>query len=297
VRFEMTVAYAPTAARRRRTSALVRHVAGRFLSHALMIALSIVMIVPFYTMVVTSFMTLGQAYSFPPSFLPNPITWSNYPSALALEPFGRYFVNSTIVALLITAVRLFSCSLGAYAFARLVFPGRDLIFYVYLGTLMIPEHVTLIPLFLIMYVLGWVNTYQGLTVPFFVSAFGVFLLRQFFLTIPKEIEEAAVMDGCGSFGVYWRIVMPLAGAGLAALAILTFVAAWNMFVWPLIVSNTDTMRTMVVGIGMLSGNENQIANWPYVMVVATVAVIPSLIVFAFGQRYFVQGITLSGLKG
>jgi multiple sugar transport system permease protein len=125
----------------------------------------------------------------------------------------------------------------------------------------------------------------------------VFLLRQFFLTIPKEIEEAAVMDGCGSFGVYWRIVMPLAGAGLAALAILTFVAAWNMFVWPLIVSNTDTMRTMVVGIGMLSGNENQIANWPYVMVVATVAVIPSLIVFAFGQRYFVQGITLSGLKG
>ena len=162
---------------------------------------------------------------------------------------------------------------------------------------MIPEHVTLIPLFLIMRLLGWINTYQGLAVPFFVSAFGVFLLRQFFLTIPREIEEAAVIDGCGSFGVYWRIILPLARPGLAALAILSFVSAWNLFVWPLIVTNTDNMRTMVVGIGMLTGNENQVANWPYVMVVATVAVVPSLITFAFGQRYFVQGITLSGLKG
>lgn len=282
---------------RRQAGARVRFVVSRILSHLLMIGLSIVMVVPFYTMLVTSFMSLGQAYSFPPSFLPNPVVWSNYPNALALEPFGRYFLNSTVVAVLITAVRLLGCSLGAYAFARLVFPGRDLIFYVYLGTLMIPEHVTLIPLFLIMRLFGWIDTYQGLTVPFFVTAFGVFLLRQFFLTIPREIEEAAVIDGCGSFGVYWRIILPLARPGLAALAILSFVGSWNQFIWPLIVTNSDVMRTMVVGIGMLSGNENQIANWPYVMVVATIAVVPSLITFAFGQRYFVQGITLSGLKG
>jgi len=293
----MSTLSVPVAAVNRRTGAVVRYVVGRLLSHTLMIVLSIIMVVPFYVMLVTSFMSLGQAYSFPPSFLPSPVIWSNYPNALALEPFGRYFLNSTIVAILITAVRLFSCSLGAYAFARLTFPGRDLIFYVYLSTLMIPEHVTLIPLFLIMRVFGWIDTYQGLTVPFFVSAFGVFLLRQFFMTIPKEIEEAAVIDGSGSFGVYWRIIMPLARPGLAALAILSFVASWNQFIWPLIVTNADDMRTMVVGIGMLSGNENQIANWPYVMVVATVAVVPSLITFAFGQRYFVQGITLSGLKG
>lgn len=281
----------------RRSQVTARYVVGRVLSHALMIVLSIVMVVPFYVMIVTSLMSLGQAYSFPPSFLPNPFIWANYPSALALEPFGRYFLNSTIVAVLITGVRLLSCSLGAYAFARLTFPGRDLIFYVYLGTLMIPEHVTLIPLFLIMRVLGWIDTYQGLAVPFFVTAFGVFLLRQFFLTIPREIEEAAVIDGCGSFAVFWRIILPLARPGLAALAILSFVASWNQFIWPLIVTNSDEMRTMVVGIGMLSGNENQIANWPYVMVISTVAVVPSLIIFAFGQRYFVQGITLSGLKG
>jgi len=284
-------------ATRRQAGVQARFVVGRILSHALMIGLSVIMVVPFYIMLVTSLMTLGQAYSFPPSFFPNPVVWSNFPNALALEPFARYFLNSTVVAIVITGVRLLSCSLGAYAFARLTFPGRDLIFYVYLSTLMIPEHVTLIPLFLIMREFGWIDTYQGLTVPFFVSAFGVFLLRQFFLTIPREIEEAAVIDGCSSFGVYWQIVLPLARPGLAALAILSFVASWNQFIWPLIVTNSDVMRTMVVGIGMLSGNENQIANWPYVMVVATIAVVPSLITFAFGQRYFVQGITLSGLKG
>src|SRR5579871_1394339 len=293
----MSAVAAPAVTTRGRASVQARFVVGRVLSHALMIALAIVMVVPFYVMLVTSFMSLGQAYSFPPSFLPNPVVWSNYPNALGLEPFGQYFLNSTIVAILITGVRLLSCSLGAYAFARLTFPGRDLIFYVYLSTLMIPEHVTLIPLFLIMRVFGWIDTYQGLTVPFFVTAFGVFLLRQFFLTIPREIEEAAVIDGCGSFGVYWQIILPLARPGLAALGILSFVAAWNQFIWPLIVTNSDQMRTMVVGIGMLSGNENQIANWPYVMVVATIAVVPSLIAFTFGQRYFVQGITLSGLKG
>src|SRR5579885_2134706 len=229
----MTTAYVPARAVRRRSGVAARYVVGRALSHLLMIALSIVMVVPFYVMVVTSFMSLGQAYSFPPAFLPSPIIWSNYPNALALEPFGRYFLNSTIVAILITGVRLLSCSLGAYAFARLTFPGRDLIFYVYLSTLMIPEHVTLIPLFLIMRVLGWIDTYQGLAVPFFVSAFGVFLLRQFFLTIPREIEEAAVIDGCGSFGVFWQIILPLARPGLAALAILSFVASWNQFIWPL----------------------------------------------------------------
>jgi multiple sugar transport system permease protein len=293
----MSALPASALATRRQTGVGARYVLGRVLSHALMLALSIVMVVPFYTMLVTSFMTLAQAYSFPPAFLPSPVVWSNYPNALALEPFGRYFLNSTVVAILITGARLLSCSLGAYAFARLTFPGRDLVFYVYLSTLMIPEHVTLIPLFLIMRVFGWIDTYQGLTVPFFVSAFGVFLLRQFFLTIPREIEEAAVIDGCGSFGVYCRIILPLARPGLAALGILSFVASWNQFIWPLIVTNSDVMRTMVVGIGMLSGNENQIANWPYVMVVATIAVVPSLIAFTFGQRYFVQGITLSGLKG
>jgi len=280
-----------------RGTALWRRASARVVVHALMIALSIVMIVPFLVMLATSFMTLGQAYTFPPTFIPSPLHWQNYPEVLALRPFGHYFFNSAVVALCITAARLVSCSLAAYAFARLRFPFRDLVFYVYLSTLMIPDHVTLIPLFLIMHVLNWVDTYQGLMVPFFVNAFGVFLLRQFFLSIPRELEEAAIIDGCGTFGVYWRIIIPLSAAGLASLGILTFVGAWNMFVWPLIVTNSDAMRTIVVGIGLFTGDSNRIANWPYIMAVSTIAVVPLLIVFLIGQRQFVQGITLSGLKG
>ncbi len=274
-----------------------RRLTRQVLTHALMILLSVIMIVPFVVMITTSFMTLGQAYSFPPSLVPRPLHWQNYSEVLQLRPFGHYFFNSAVVAVCITAARLVSCSLAAYAFARLRFPFRNALFYVYLSTLMIPDHVTLIPLFLIMHVLNWVDTYQGLMVPFFVNAFGVFLLRQFFLSIPRELEEAAILDGCGSFGVYWRIIIPLSAPGLASLAILTFVGAWNMFVWPLIVTNHDAMRTIVVGIGLFTGDSNRIANWPYIMAVSTLAVVPLLVIFLFGQRSFVQGITLTGLKG
>jgi multiple sugar transport system permease protein len=271
--------------------------AGPVLTHALMIALSVVMVFPFVTMFLTSIMTFSQAYSFPPDLIPKPLYLANYSEALALRPFHIYLLNSLGVALAITLARLIGCSLGAFAFARLQFPGRDLIFWVYLATLMLPDHVTLIPLFFIARDLHWIDTYAGLTVPFFVTAFGVFLLRQFFLTIPREIEEAAIIDGCGPFGLYARIVLPLAKSGIAALGILTFVNAWNMFVWPLIVTNSDPMRTIVVGIALLTTDSVQLANWPRMMAVSTMAVVPSLVVFLFGQRYFVQGITLSGLKG
>ncbi len=283
--------------RRERAAKPWIHTFRWLVTHLLMIALSVIMVVPFLVMIATSFMTLGQAYSFPPTFVPNPLHYQNYPEILRLRPFGRYFMNSLLVAMCITAARVVSCSLAAYAFARLQFRFRDTLFYVYLSTLMIPDHVTLIPLFLIINTFNWVDTYQGLMVPFFINAFGVFLLRQFFLGIPRELEEAAIIDGCGTFGVYWRIIIPLSSAGLASLAILTFVSAWNMFVWPLIVTNSDTMRTIVVGIGLFTADSNRIANWPYVMAVSTMAVLPLLLVFVFGQRYFVQGITLSGLKG
>jgi multiple sugar transport system permease protein len=270
---------------------------GQILTHALMIALSAVMVLPFVAMFLTSIMTFAQAYTFPPDLIPRPLYLANYSEALALRPFHIYLLNSLGVALTITLFRLIGCSLGAFAFARLTFPGRDAIFWVYLATLMLPDHVTLIPLFFIVRDLHWIDTYAGLTVPFFVTAFGVFLLRQFFLTIPREIEEAAILDGCGPFGLYSRIILPLAKSGMAALGILTFVNAWNMFVWPLIVTNSDPMRTIVVGIALLTTDSVQLANWPRMMAVSTMAVVPSLLVFLVGQRYFVQGITLSGLKG
>jgi multiple sugar transport system permease protein len=270
---------------------------GLGLTHLLMVALSIVMMAPFVTMFLTSAMTFAQAYSFPPDLIPKPLYLQNYPEAMQVRPFHLYLVNSLLVASAITAARLLTCSLAAFAFARLQFPGRDAIFWLYLTTLMLPDHVTLIPLFFIMRDFGWIDTYQGLTIPFFVTAFGVFLLRQFFLTIPRELEEAAIIDGCGMFGVYSRIILPLAMPGLAALGVLTFVGAWNMFVWPLIVTNSDPMRTIVVGIGLLTTESAQLANWPRMMAVSTLAVVPSILIFVFGQRYFVQGITLSGLKG
>ena len=270
---------------------------GLGLTHLLMVALSILMMAPFVTMFLTSLMTFSQAYTFPPDLIPHPIVLQNYPEAIALRPFHVYLLNSLLVASAITAARLVTCSLGAFAFARLQFPGRDTIFWVYLTTLMLPEHVTLIPLFFIMRDFGWIDSYQGLTIPFFVTAFGVFLLRQFFLTIPRELEEAAIIDGAGVFSVYARIILPLAAPGLAALGVLTFVAAWNMFVWPLIVTNSDPMRTIVVGIGLLTTDSANLANWPRMMAISTMAVVPSILIFVFGQRYFVQGITLSGLKG
>ena len=278
-------------------AAVRRRVIGPAATHLVLIVLSIVMIFPFVTMLLTSLMTLSQAYSFPPDLIPKPLTVAPYFQALELRPFHIYLFNSLLVALAITVGRLFSCSLGAFAFARLQFPGRDAIFWVYLSTLMLPEQVTLIPLFFIMKNFGWIDRYQGLIVPFVVTAFGVFLLRQFFLTIPRELEDAAIIDGCGPWGLYWRIILPLAIPGLAALGVLTFVNSYNMFVWPLIVTNSDSMRTIVVGIGLLTADNTNLTNWPRMMAISAFAVIPSLLIFVFGQRYFVQGITLSGLKG
>jgi multiple sugar transport system permease protein len=274
-----------------------RQLAGPAATPLMLGVVSIIMLFPFVTMLLTSMMTLSQAYSFPPDLIPKPITLAPYTQALQLRPFHIYLLNSLLVALAITIGRLFTCSLGAFAFARLQFPGRDTIFWIYLSTLMLPEQVTLIPLFFIMKNFGWIDKYQGLTIPFIVTAFGVFLLRQFFLTIPRELEDAAIIDGCGPFGLYWRIILPLAVPGLAALGVLTFVNSYNMFVWPLIVTNSDSMRTIVVGIGLLTADNTNLTNWPRMMAISTFAVIPSLLIFVFGQRYFVQGITLSGLKG
>jgi multiple sugar transport system permease protein len=287
----------PVIADPRAMTAMRRRLIGPAATHLLLIVLSIVMIFPFVTMLLTSLMTLSQAYSFPPDLIPKPITVAPYFQALELRPFHIYLFNSLLVAAAITVGRLFSCSLGAFAFARLQFPGRDAIFWVYLSTLMLPEQVTLIPLFFIMKNFGWIDRYQGLIVPFVVTAFGVFLLRQFFLTIPRELEDAAIIDGCGPWSLYWRIILPLAVPGLAALGVLTFVNSYNMFVWPLIVTNSDSMRTIVVGIGLLTADNTNLTNWPRMMAISAFAVIPSLLIFVFGQRYFVQGITLSGLKG
>lgn len=215
---------------------------------------------------------------------------------MSFFPFGRFYLNSLFVATTITIAQLFTCSLGAYAYARLRFPGRDVLFLLYLATMMVPFEVTLIPLFIVVRQFGWINTYQGLTIPFFFSAFGTFLLRQYFLTLPRDLDDAARIDGAGYFGVYWRIALPLSGPALATLGIFVFLYFWNVLLWPLVVTDSIDLRTVPYGLAMFVGKD-QIVNWNLLMAASTVSVVPTLIVFILGQKYFVRGITLTGIKG
>jgi multiple sugar transport system permease protein len=279
-----------TAATGPRTHPLVQAV-----SYILLTLGAIVMIVPFLWMLSTSLKTQTQIFVFPPQWIPQPLGWANYPQVVQVMPFGRFLANTAIVAVSITVLNLLTSSLAGYAFARLRMPGRDALFLAYLATLMIPGQVTLIPNFLIVKYLGWIDTYQALIIPQIFSAFGTFLLRQFFLGIPQELEAAARIDGSGSFGIYSRIILPLSGPALATLGIFTFTAQWNNFLWPLIVTNNIDMRTLTVGLQTLQGQFS--VQWPLLMAGTVISLIPLLIAFLFAQRYFVQGIAVTGLGG
>ena len=265
------------------------------LAYVLLTLGAVVMVVPFLWMLSTSLKQQTQVFVFPPQWLPRPPVWDNYAQVVRIMPFGRFLLNSAIVAVAITALQLLTSSLAAYSFARLRFPGRDTLFLAYLATLMIPGQVTLIPNFLIVKYLGWIDTYQALIIPQIFSAFGTFLLRQFFLGIPRELEEAARIDGSGSFGIYSRIILPLSGPALATLAVFTFTGQWNSFLWPLIVTNRVTMRTLTVGLQTLQGQYS--VQWPLLMAGTVISLVPLLVAFLFAQRYFVQGIAVTGLAG
>lgn len=256
---------------------------------------SLVMIFPFLWMVSTSFKSDPEVFVYPPIWIPDQILWENYLDVLKLLPFGRYLVNTTVVAVTVTLLELVTSSFAAFAFARLRFPGRDKLFLLYLGTLMIPGQVTIIPNFLLMGWLGWVDTYMALIIPAAFSAFGTFLLRQFFLSIPPELEQAARMDGCSYFGIYRHIILPLSGPALATLAVFAFMTQWNAFLWPLIVTNRETMRTLTVGLRYFG--DEQATQFNYLMAGAVMSLIPILIVFFALQRYFVRGIAMTGLGG
>ena len=273
----------------------VQRAVGRFLVYAALLALALSMLVPFIWMVATSLMDEREVYSFPPKFIPEQILWSNYKQALTLLPFGRFFLNTVMVSLFSVLGQLITCAMAAYAFARLQFKWRDKIFALYLATMMIPAIVTLIPSFLIINAFGWMNTYWGLVTPTLTSVWGIFLLRQFFLTIPRDYEDAARLDGASDFIIFWKIVLPLSKPALATLAIFAFMGAWKDFLWPLIVTNTNDMRTVEVGIAMFHSLHAR--NWPHQMAAAVVVMLPIVAIFFFAQRYFIKGISLVGLKG
>jgi len=253
------------------------------------------MVLPFLWMVSPALMTELEVYQFPPKFFPSQWVWSNFTEALTLQPFARFFLNTVIVAAATTVAQLIVCSLAAFAFARLHFPWREKIFAGYLSTMMVPAIVTIIPSFLIINAFGWMNTYQALASPMLSSVWGIFLLRQFFLTIPRELEDAARIDGANDLQVLWRVILPLSRPALATLAIFAFMGAWKDFLWPLLVTNRIDMRTVEVGIANFSSMYQ--TDWPHQMAAAVVVMTPIVVLFLFLQRHFIRGITMTGLKG
>ena len=277
--------------------------------HLVLAAGALTTIVPFLWMISTSLKPEPEIFRFPPVWLPSVWKWDNYAKAMTAAPFARYFLNTVIYAVGITASNLLFCSMAAYAFARLRFPGRNLLFILVLGTMMIPAQVTMVPVFIMLKrwpllggndVLGagghgLLNTYTGLILPGAVGAFGIFLLRQFFMTLPRELEDAARIDGCSEAGIYWRIILPLSKPAMATLGIFTFTAAWNEFLWPLLIMSKDSMKTLQVGLQVFQTQYT--TTWDLLMAGTVVVTIPVLIIFLFGQRYFTRGIALSGMKG
>jgi len=267
----------------------------RILIHILLAAGGLTMIIPFLWMLSTSLKTDQQAYIFPPVWIPKPVVWGNYLTVWQALPFGRFFINSVIVSVDVTLGQLITCSLGAFAFARLRFPGRERLFLLYLATMMIPFQVTMIPVFILVKWLGWVDTYAGLIIPSLFSAYGTFLLRQFFLTIPQDLEDAAKIDGCGYFRIYWNVMLPLSQPALATLGIFVFMWSWNNFLWPLLITNSLEMNTLPMGLSYFLGQYT--IYWNLLMAGTTIVLLPVLIVYFFAQRFFIEGITLSGIKG
>lgn len=265
-----------------------------FILHILVYALAFLVLAPFIWMILTSFKDMSEIYVYPPKWLPTTFNFENYVNAFSAAPFGRYYFNSVLVALTVTIGQLITCSMAAFAFARLKFWGRDVLFFIFLGTMMIPYNVTMIPSFMVLYWLGWIDSYYALIVPGLASAFGTFLLRQFFITIPRELEEAAYIDGATRLQVLRRIIIPLAKPALATLAIFTFMGAFNDFIWALIVVNSEEMRTVQLGLAIF--RDRYLTQWDLLMAGSVTAVLPILMVFFFAQKYFIKGITLSGLK-
>lgn len=266
---------------------------GLGLTHGLLLVGAFVSAMPFLWMITTSLKPESALYQ-APLLIPTHFHWENYLKAWNAAPFPRFFLNSLIMTAGIVLCQTLFSAMAGYAFARLRFPGRDLLLLLVLGTMMIPFPVTLIPSFLVVNALGWIDTYNALIIPRAVSAFAIFLFRQFFLSLPKELEEAALIDGAGRLGIFFRIVLPLSTPALAASAIFSFLFAWNDFLWPLIVTNSTNMRTVQLGLAVFQGQYG--VFWTLLTAAATIITLPALLAFLAAQRQFIAGITSTGLK-
>ena len=263
--------------------------------YVLLIITAVIMLFPLYYAFVVSFMRPDEAAAYPPHFWPANFNFVNYDTVLRRLPIPRFLLNSLIVAVIVVIGQLVTASLAAYAFAMREFRGRNAIFLLFLATLMIPFEVTIIPNFQTVQAWGWIDTYAGLASPYIASAFGTFLLRQFFLTIPKELHDAAIVDGCGSFRFLWQIVIPLSRPALGTVAVYGFLQTWNHYLWPLLVTNQPQMRTIQIGLRFLSNEEAQAPT--LIMAGVILAVVPTIAMLVLGQRQLVRGLTAGAIKG
>jgi multiple sugar transport system permease protein len=265
-----------------------------FVTYPLLVLISFIGLLPFYWMLACSFKTNETMFLMPLQWFPNPINWNAYGDAWKAQDFTRYFLNTTFIAVAITAGNLLLGSLAGYSLSKFRYFGRGVLFLLILSTMMLPLEVTMVPLFLIVKKFGWPNTYEGLIVPFIVDGFGVFLMRQYLKSIPNELIEAARIDGASEWRIYWQIVMPLCKPALAALGVFTFREAWDMYIWPLIMVTKDSLRTLPLGISLFMSSFG--TSWDQLMAVAAIGTLPMVLLFFFLQRSFIKGIAISGLK-
>ncbi len=261
----------------------------------LLVIAALVALTPFFWMISTSLKTRAQVFAYPPTLLPRELHWENYADVFAAFPFARYALNTAFIAVTVTFFQTLTAAMAAYAFARLHFPWRDKIFLLYLGTLMVPALVTLIPSYILMTdrFLGWTDTYWALIVPASLGgAFNTFLLRQFMLNLASELEDAARIDGASPIGIFLKIVLPLSRPALAVVAVFTFMGMWNDFLWPLLMINTPEKQTLTLGLAAMQGRWG--TRWPELMAGTLMSVVPIIIILIFFQRYFEEGIALSG---
>lgn len=273
-----------------------REYAFTIIKYALLILAAVVFFVPLFWMATASVKELGDIYTFPPRWVPTDPRWENYVDAWRAAPFGRFYINTIITTVCAVAAKLLFGTLTAYAFVFLPFPGKNALFLVMLGALMIPIHVTMLPNYLTIANLGWLNTYQGIIVPGAAVAFGTFLFRQHFLTLPKEILEAARLEGAGHLQLLWLIVLPLSRPIFVTVALIELVDKWNEFLWPLIVTNRIDMRVLPVGLAYLSDQEGN-SQWGIIMAATVFVVLPILAIFAWAQRHIIAGLTAGATKG
>lgn len=277
------------------TNSTARKVRGG-VSHTLLVVVALAFLAPLIYAVATSLKPADEVFTQTPDLIGSEVRWQNYVDAFQFAPFGRYFLNSLFVAIIGTLVVVVASSLSAYAFARLRFRGREQLFVLFLGTLMVPQEVLIVPMYWLMQALGWVDSYWALIFPWAFTAFGTFLLRQFFLTVPEELEEAARVDGCGPFGAFLRIMLPLARPAIAVLTVFTFIGFWGSFLWPLIITNSvDQKGTVPLGLAQFVGQQG--TQWNLMMAASVLAMLPTVLLVILLQKHLVRGLLVTGLGG